>query len=59
VVKVALGEGSDPPTRVSTVTLNTGDRNFNSAVIDAANGYQPVDKVLFLRLSCGEGLGVF
>jgi len=39
VVKVALGAGSDPPTRVGAVTLATGENNLHSAVIDVASGH--------------------
>jgi len=39
VVKVALGAGSDPPTRVGAVTLEDGEERLTSAVIDPASGY--------------------
>jgi len=39
VVKVALGSGDSPPTRVGAVTLATGETWLTCAVIDAANGY--------------------
>jgi len=39
VAKVALGAGSDPPTRIGALTLETGENNLHSAVIDAASGY--------------------
>ncbi|MDX2177510.1 MAG: hypothetical protein SF028_13680 [Candidatus Sumerlaeia bacterium] len=39
VIKVALGGGSDPPTRVGSTTFNTGEDSIGCAVIDAANGY--------------------
>jgi len=39
VVKIALGAGDDPPTRVGALTLNVGENNLRAGVIDAANGY--------------------
>ena len=39
VVKVALGSGSDLPTRVGAVTLNSGEDVLTNAVIDPPNGY--------------------
>ena len=39
VVKVALGAGTDPPTRVGAVTLNAGENLLNNAVIDAVADY--------------------
>ena len=39
IVKVALGAGDAPPTRVGAVTLNSGEVRLYSAVIDSANGY--------------------
>lgn len=34
VIKVALGSGSNPPTRVGSVTLNSDEDTLGSAVID-------------------------
>jgi len=39
IVKVALGEGSKPPTRVGAVTLESDENSLGCAVIDPANGY--------------------
>ncbi|MBW7937996.1 MAG: hypothetical protein H3C63_03970, partial [Candidatus Omnitrophica bacterium] len=39
VVKVALGAGSNPPTRVGAVALDSGEENLASAVIDPGAGY--------------------
>lgn len=39
IVKVALGTGSNPPTRVGAVTLNPGENLVRTAVIDTANGH--------------------
>jgi hypothetical protein len=39
VVKVALGSGANPPTRVGAVTLNAREIYLKSAMLDAANGY--------------------
>jgi hypothetical protein len=39
VVKVALGAGAAPPTRVGALMLNAGENRLMSAVIDAAAGY--------------------
>ncbi len=39
VVKIALGAGANPPSRVGTLTLNADEAYLYSAVIDAANGY--------------------
>lgn len=39
VYKVALGAGSAPPTLVGAVTLNAGERELSSAVIDTVSGY--------------------
>jgi len=39
VIKVALGNGDAPPRRVGAVTLNVGENQITSAVIDAGNGY--------------------
>ncbi len=39
VVKVDLGTGDDPPTRVGGLTLNPGEDGIGSGVIDVANGY--------------------
>jgi len=38
-VKVELGSGSNPPSRVGTVTLNSGENDLESAVIDPSAGY--------------------
>jgi len=61
VVKVALGEGADPPTRVGAVELEPGERYLTSAVIDAANGYayfgtsELNDPVNVVKVALGEG----
>ncbi len=39
VVKVALGEGSGPPERVGTLTLEDGESHLWSAVIDPQDGH--------------------
>ncbi len=39
VVKVALGSGANPPTRVGAVTLEDGENQLAAAVIDTENGY--------------------
>ncbi|MBK7496679.1 MAG: hypothetical protein IPI28_15285, partial [Candidatus Omnitrophica bacterium] len=39
VVKVELGTGNNPPTRVGAVTLNSGEQSLVSALIDPAAGY--------------------
>lgn len=39
VVKVALGDGNNPPNRVGAVALNADEWDFQSAVIDAAGTY--------------------
>ena len=39
VVKIALGSGSNPPTRVGAVQLDAVSHATGSAVIDVANGY--------------------
>ncbi len=39
IVKVALGTGSNPPTRVNALTLNPGEDKLACAVIDTTNGY--------------------
>jgi len=39
VVKVALGAGANPPTRIGAVTLNSGEDRATGAVIDTMNGY--------------------
>jgi hypothetical protein len=39
VYKVALGAGSAAPTLVGALTLNPGERELSTAVIDPANGY--------------------
>lgn len=39
VVKVALGSGVAPPTRVGSVQLELGEKELISAVIDTDNGY--------------------
>ncbi len=39
VVKVALGDGNSPPTRVGVVALNADEWDFQSAVIDADGTY--------------------
>lgn len=39
VIKVGLGSGRIPPTRVGALTLNSGEGYLQSAVIDSGNGY--------------------
>ena len=39
VIKVALGAGNTPPTRIGTLTLDPGENLLFSGVIDAAGGY--------------------
>lgn len=39
VVKVALGSGSDLPTRIGAATFNLGDSGVESAVLDADGGF--------------------
>ncbi len=39
VIKVALGAGDTPPTRVGAITLNAGEYPLPSAVIDPSAGY--------------------
>ena len=39
VVKVALGAGANPPSRVGAVTLNAGEYDLRSGVIDPSAGY--------------------
>lgn len=39
VIKVALGDGTSPPTRVGTATMAQGEAFLDAAVIDAENGY--------------------
>ena len=41
IVKVYLGDGSAPPTKVATLTLTQalGESLFNSAIIGQPNGY--------------------
>ena len=39
VVKIALGAGSNPPTRIGAVQLDPVSHGMGSAVIDAAHGY--------------------
>jgi Divergent InlB B-repeat domain len=39
VVKVDLGVGTNPPTRVGAVALNSGENSIRSGMIDPANGY--------------------
>jgi len=39
VIKVALGVGDTPPTRIGTLTLNNGEDQLQTAVIDPTNGY--------------------
>ncbi|MCU0293900.1 MAG: hypothetical protein MUF10_18265, partial [Thermoanaerobaculaceae bacterium] len=38
VVKIALGSGANPPTRLAALTLQVWGPAFNSAIIDAASG---------------------
>jgi hypothetical protein len=39
VVKVALGLGSNPPVRLGALTLNPGEKELSTAVIDPAGGH--------------------
>jgi hypothetical protein len=39
IVKVALGSGNSAPTRVSALTLNSGENQVISGVIDVAGGF--------------------
>jgi len=39
VIKVALGSGSNPPTRIGQLTLQNGENYLYGAVIDVANGF--------------------
>jgi hypothetical protein len=39
VVKIALGSGSNPPTRVTAIPFSSGENNAQAAVIDTTNGY--------------------
>lgn len=39
VVKIALGEGAQPPRVVGAVTLSPGECNVSCGVMDSANGY--------------------
>jgi len=39
VIKVAMGAGADLPTRIGTLTLDTGEDQLVSGVVDAANGH--------------------
>jgi len=39
VVKVALGDSNNPPTRVAAVSLNADEWDFESAVMDASGTY--------------------
>lgn len=39
VVKVALGDGAAPPSRIGALTLNAGEDNLSCAAIDVTNGY--------------------
>ena len=66
VVKVALGEGDNPPVRRNRATLSEGEGYLRSAVIDAANGYAyfgvggPPDQIeageqRIVKVALGEG----
>ncbi len=39
VVKIALGNGSEPPSRIASVKMEPGEDNLESAVIDPSAGY--------------------
>lgn len=38
VIKVSPGSGNNPPTKVATITLNTGENKMRASVIDTVNG---------------------
>ena len=64
VIKVALGEGDDPPQRIARVTLGTEERYVRAGVIDPAMGFawftsgkasgSAIDGSLF-KILLGEG----
>lgn len=57
VVKVALGAGSSPPTRVGAVTLAAGEDNLYVAAIDSASGYGYFGTVTFPGIVVKVALG--
>jgi len=54
VVKVALGSGSAAPTRAGAITLQSGESNLSSAVIDAVNGVAYFGTNTTLGSPCGS-----
>jgi uncharacterized repeat protein (TIGR01451 family) len=62
IIKFSLGSGTNAPTRIGTLTLNTGENNITSAVIDTANGYAYFGtntlpgKVIKIALGSGNNL---
>ena len=39
VIKAALGAPGQPPRRIASITLETGEDNLQCGVMDEANGY--------------------
>ena len=63
VVKVALGKGAVAPRRVGALTLDSGESNFSSAVIDPAAGYaylgtNRTTPGIVVKVALGQGTGL-
>lgn len=63
VIKVALGNGSTPPTRIGAITLNDGENGLRVGVIDANTGYayfnadqSSTSRVIKIALGSGNAL---
>lgn len=55
VIKVALGTGDNPPTRVGAVTLNADEWDLQSAVLDAAGTHALFGTGQYLAEQTGAG----